>query len=576
MWYKSALSEGNYTLEDIRDFFKETDSAFTIYVVEQRFVVGRGADYFREFKGKVNYIDTNEIIKKRTSGILSKITKRIPNLTELVEICFGKRNPMTILEIISTLSKLFSVNEHQAAGPDVIDPIIIQEGEILPKYINQIVALHKTSILRPVIIILLKDNDFNRAIQLLSGCPHNTQVKMIRNSGETENYKVINCGASNIDEFLNAFSYQCFSTCSQTKRNILYNEEWADNSQTKLYGPSIMQIRTNLLFRDKTLVRVDLDNLIKDIILKESDNDYDYDQKLLQAFECILRIFRVFCNDGGKEDMNRAWEIASSLNNEILLAHVYRNAYFFDNFSFAEKIQMMELASDIFSRNGMEDHSIYCKNNSLVRQFDTENVSVYDFLALQEQAIHNVPGLVGMSHILNNVGAALLTNGYPDEAIEYFDKGIDYAFRPERSIQKIAILSNKAIAKTYCYNHVEDYELKKIMNLIFDNKEVLNLPFLSARYALNIVAVGYSENIELGNQLLNSYPVQKLIQHSLEDNILGSGQLLLQLEVLARKYNQPHLANLCNKPTKILEAKGCRKDFIIKNSFNPCSFSTWF
>jgi len=97
-------------LEDIRDFFKETDSAFTIYVVEQRFVVGRGADYFREFKGKVNYIDTNEIIKKRTSGILSKITKRIPNLTELVEICFGKRNPMTILEIISTLSKLFSVN----------------------------------------------------------------------------------------------------------------------------------------------------------------------------------------------------------------------------------------------------------------------------------------------------------------------------------------------------------------------------------------------------------------------------------------------------------------------------------
>jgi len=563
-----------YILEDIREFFKETDSAFTIYVVEQRFVVGRGADYFRSFKGKVNYIDTNEVIKKRTTGILSKITKHIPSLTELIGICFGKSNPVSVLEIISTLSKLFSVNEHQAAGPDVIDPIIIQEGKILPKYINQIVALHKTSILRPVIIILLKDNDFDRAIQLLSGCPHNTQVKMIRNSGETENYKVINCGAENIDEFLDAFSYQCFSTCSQTKRNILYNEEWADNSQTKLYGPSIMQVRTNLLFRDKTLVREDLNNLIEDVALRVSDCDYD--QKLLKAFECILRIFRVFCNDGGKEDMDEAWKIARSLNNEILLAHVYRNAYFFDKFSFAEKIQMMEQASNIFSQNGMEDHAIYCKNNSLVRQFDTDRVSVYDFLALQEQAIHNVPGLVGMSHILNNVGAALLTNGYPDEAIEYFDKGIDYAFRPERSIQKIAILSNKVIAKSYCFNHIEEHELKKIMNLIFENKEVLNLPFLSARYALNVVAVGYSENIELGKELLNLYPVQKLIQHSLEDNILGSGQLLLQLQVLAKKYNQPYLSNMCNKPPKILEAKGCRKDFIIKNSFNPCSFSTWF
>lgn len=563
-------------MEDIRDFFRETDSAFTIYVVEQRFVVGRGRDYFRNFKGKVNYIDTNEIIKKRTAGILDKIAKHIPDLTELIGKCFGGAKSVSILEIISMLSKLFSVNEHQAAGPEVIDPIIIQEGDILPKYINQLVALHKSSILRPVIIILLKDNNFDRAIKLLAGCPHNTHVKMIRNSGETENYKVINCGTSDIDSFLDAFSYQCFSTCSQTKRNILYNEEWADNSLAKLYGPGIMQIRTNLLFRDKTCVRTDLSNLIEEVVLKSSDSNNEYDLKILKAFECILRIFRVFCNDGGKEDMRNAWEIAQDINSEILLAHVYRNAYFFENFTFSEKIKMMEQACNIFSENGMEDHAIYCKNNSLVRQFDTESVSVYEFLTLQEQAIHNVPGLVGMSHILNNVGAALLTNGHPDEAIKYFDKGLDYAFRPERSIQKIAILSNKAIAKTYCFNHVEENELKKIMNLIFDNKEVLNLPFLSARYALNIVAVGYSENVELGKELLNIYPVKTLIQKSLADNVLGSGQLLLQLKILAQKYDQPQLENLCTRPEQILEARGCRKEFIIKNSFNPCSFSTWF
>ena len=561
-------------MEDIRDFFKENDSSFTIYVVEQRFVTGRGADYFRSFKGTVNYIDSDEVIKKRLKGILGKITTHIPNITELIDKCFGLSNSMPLLEVISALSKLFSVTEHQAAGPDVIDPIIIQEGKVLPKYINQLITLHKTSILRPVIIILLKDNDFDRAGKLLSGAPHNTQVKMIRNSGKTENFRVINCGAQNIDEFLEAFSYQCFSTCSNTKRSLLYNEEWAENSYVKLYAPSIMQIRSDLIFRDKTLVRPDLDKLINTVIL--NSKNYEFDNRLLKAFECILRIFRVFCNDGGTQDINAAWQIAKELDNEILLAHVYRNAYFLEKPTFDEKIDMMKQASSIFSQNKMEDHSIYAKNNYLVRQFDTDSVSVYDFLDLQEQAIYNVPGLVGMSHILNNTGAALLTNGHPDEAIKYFDKGLDYAFRPERSIQKIAIMSNKAISKTYCYTHVDENELKMIMNLIFDNKEVLNLPFLSARYALNIVAIGYSESIELGKELLNLYPIDKLIQSSLSDNVLGSGQLLLQLNVLAKKYNQPQLLDICTPPSQILEAKGIRKEFIIKTSFNPCSFSTWF
>ena len=65
---------------------------------------------------------------------------------------------------------------------------------------------------------------FERAKMLLSKCPHNTNIKFIRNSGETEIHRVINCGADNPDEFLDAFSYQCFSTCSNTKRSILYNK----------------------------------------------------------------------------------------------------------------------------------------------------------------------------------------------------------------------------------------------------------------------------------------------------------------------------------------------------------------
>lgn len=559
-------------MEDVRSFFKEQEEAFTIYVVEQRFATERGCEYFKSFRGTPNYIDTNTVMKKSITQILKVILKKVPNVSELIKICFQFNSPMGLLEIITVLSKLFSVNEHQAAGVDVIDPIIIQEGEILQKYVNQLIALHHSSILKPTIIILLKDNDFDRAKLLLSKCPNRTNIKFIRNSGECELYKVANCGAEDINDFIEAFSTQCFSTCSCTKRNILYNEEWAEDSNIKLYVPTILQLRSNLLFNDKTLVRNDLSSYIETISKLNSEKD----DKILQSFECILKLFRVFCNDGGLQDINDAYEIALNLNNEVLKAHVYRNAYFISNLSYNEKLKLMDEAYNIFKHNDMEDHAIYCKNNKLVRQFDTEKVSVRDFLELQSEAINNVPGLVGMSHILNNVGASLLTNGFPDKSIEYFDKALDYAYRPERCIQKVAILSNRAIAKSYCYNEIDLNELELILKCIFDNKEILNLPFLAARYALNIIALGLSKNKTIGRELLNKYPVDNLIQNSLNDNMLGSGQLLLQINELQRVHgNIPEFQNII-EPSTILPAMGLRKEFILKSTYNPCSFSTWF
>lgn len=564
-----------HTLEDIKKFFKESDNMFTIYVVEQLFAVERGAEFFQFYKGKPNFIDTNANMRKRIGNILRKINKHVPDTTELIKTCFGISSPLGLLDVITILSKLFCVNEHQAAGPDVIDPIIIQEGDITPKYINQIISLHKSSILRPVIIILLKDNDFDRAKTMLSGCPHNTLVKMIKNSGETELYKVLNCGVDNPDDFLDAFACQCFSTCSNTKRDILCNEEWAEDSFLKLYSPQILRLRTNLLFRDKTLAKSDINNLITELETLEYNGSV-FDQKLIRSFECILKLFRLFCNDGGTQDISDALNIAQELNNDILLAHVYRNAYFLKGIPYSEKLNLMDKAYDIFSKSGLMDHAIYSKNNKLVRQFDTDTVSVYDFLSLQEEAIYNVPGLVGMSHILNNTGAALLISGHPDQAIEYFNKGLDYAYRPERSIQRIALLSNRLIAKAYCFDEIKENELKIVLNQIFDNKEVLNLPFLSARYALNIVSVGFSQNPQLGHELLTQYPVGKLIQDSLNNHKLGSGQLLIQAHTLMEKYGSIDSLSNLHRSEHFLEAMGIRKNFIIKSTYNPCSFSTWF
>lgn len=386
-------------------------------------------------------------------------------------------------------------------------------------------------------------------------------------------YKVINCGVDNPNDFIDAFSHQCFSTCSHTKRDILYNEDWSENSLIKLYSPSLLQIRTQFLYQDKTLVRNDLNSFIIDLNSQCTDNEFD--KKLLLMFQCIVRLYRVFCNDGGKKDMSEAYDIAHNLENDILIAQVYRYAYFLDKFTFNEKMNLLESAYNTFIANGMEDNAIYCKNNKLVRQFDTENISINEFLSLQEEAVHNVPGLVGMSHIYNNVGVAHLMNGFSDEAIPFFDKGLDYAYRPERCIQKIALLCNRLIAQAYCFNEINDHEFFRIMNLIFDNKELMNMPFITARYAMNIISIALAQSKELGLELIEKYPTKILVQSAFKDNILGTGQLLNQISILDRTYGI-HLENEIKKPKNFIETTGIKKNFLTKTGYNPFIFSTWF
>lgn len=58
------------------------------------------------------------------------------------------------------LVNFFQLSLHQAAGPDVIDPIIIEEGNVFSRYLTQLVNLHKESILRPTIIVILQGQRF--------------------------------------------------------------------------------------------------------------------------------------------------------------------------------------------------------------------------------------------------------------------------------------------------------------------------------------------------------------------------------------------------------------------------------
>lgn len=562
---------------NVEEYFDEAGEGFTIYVCEQRFVVGQGVDYFRKFKGTDNMISTDSAIRRMLSRMMTWTQKKIPNIAELInKVFFSEKNSssVNIIDIISALSQLFCVNEHQAAGPKVIDPIIIQEGTVSTRYLSQLIAMHKESILQPAIIILLKDNDFERAKSLLAKCPDGIRVKMIRNSGKCEIYKIINCGASDVNDFLDSYALQCFSTCSCTPRSVLLNEEWSNNSLLRYYSPLIFKIRSNLLFDEKTAAKDDISILINKLESSEDSSD-DNSRKLLLSFKCMARLFRAYCNDNGEKDLPEALDIAKSLENPLLIAHTYRYANLFPNRSLSDREEMLLCAKDTFYQNNVEDHAVYCENNLLINQFYTTHIDLRRFREMQQEAMNNVPGLVGMSLILNNTGVAHLYSGRPDEAIEYFSKGLDYS--RERIVQRLGLMTNIIIAKAYSLEPVDEREIRRTLNYIFDTLGTTRLPFLTANYVANILAVVLEQKPALAQQLVNDYPILQVIQNALTPNQLGSGSLSLQLQTLDAKF--PVFGKLgfgnITIPNKRSKVSGIRSEFVISRSFNPTIFNAW-
>ena len=275
-------------MNDIEKLFVQEDSTFTVYVVEQQFVVGRGQEYFKKYINTSNYITSEKQIKNIFSKAIQTISKNVAPVEKLVNLLSNGFSGISIAEAITSLCQLFTVNEHQLAGPEVIDPIILQEGKLTKRNIAHLVSLNKDSILRPTIILLLKDNDFNRAMELLSECPDGINIKMIKNSGKEEKYKVVNCGANNIVSFIDSFAKQCYSTCSNTPCKLLLNSEWSENLIVKKYAPTVLKYRSNLLFDQKEEISTQLSSFTDEIINLHSGNNEE--EQILRAFECILRL----------------------------------------------------------------------------------------------------------------------------------------------------------------------------------------------------------------------------------------------------------------------------------------------
>lgn len=564
-------------MDNIRKLFREHSKSFTIYVVEQKFVLGQGHDFFKSYRGDPNYIDTDKMAQNFIHKILSWINKRIPSIGEMIKACFNDLSPVGIVDIVIAFSKLFMTQEHQAAGPDSIDPIIIQEGKVLKTYINQIVNLYQNSIWAPAIIILLQDNNFERAKEMLSDCPHGIQVKFIRNNGKHELSKIINVGAKNVQGFITAFSQQCFSTCSNTAHNVLINKEWAEDSKIKYYVPRLMKYRTNLLCDEKNEIRphisaciLELESTLKTQKLSQQDT------VLLQNFLCVLKIYRVFCNDYGGKDIEDALYLAKKLENDLFEAYVYKYSFFLDNTNLEEQNDLLQKAYDIFIKNQMYDNAIYCKNNQLVRQFDTGRIKPKEFSDMIGEATSEVPGLVGMPHLYNNTGIAYMMNAQPDLAMEYFDSGLEYVKTIDRSVQRIALLENKLITKSYYNEKIEFSEIEKLMIQIFDgmvNNE--QLPFISSRYAMNLLIIASRKRVDWAKELISRFEITELMNSGLTDNAIGSGQLLAQLDYMDKKFPELDLKSECIIPQKIMPVTGQRQKFIQKSGLNPFYFFTW-
>lgn len=165
--------------------------------------------------------------------------------------------------------------------------------------------------------------------------------------------------------------------------------------------------------------------------------------------------------------------------------------------------------------------------------------------------------------------------GDPDNAIDYFKKGLEYARRQERTVQRIAIICNHLIARAYCYEPIDQNDLRRVMNQIMDSMGFHQLPFISARFAMNLIVIAFKQSQTLGKELLNDYPISALVQKAFDTNLMGSGKLLLQMKYLVSNFPFIDLLETVRVPQYTVDVQGIYREYIIRHGYNPFVFCTW-
>ena len=223
----------------------------------------------------------------------------------------------------------------------------------------------------------------------------------------------------------------------------------------------------------------------------------------------------------------------------------------------------------------LERLPIYSENNSLVLDLYESNIDVKRYKDLAVRATTEVHGLVGTAHIQNNAGVAYLLTGDFEKAIEFFKTGLVFAKREDRILQRLAIQVNILLARAYALDKIQETEIIRQMREIFDSMIITQLPYLASNFVMNLIALSMLNSRQLYYQLINNFPIRKLIKTALNDNIMCSGQLVLQMKTLAQKYTYFSLLNDIDIPSKTTEISGKRRTFIEQYNLNPFVFNVW-
>ncbi len=561
-------------IQAIKNLLDQPQDTFSVTVVTNHFYIATGREYFKSIKNKQCHICNNVDAIAFLEPIIQWISKNIPDISKLFDSLLNG-GKMNLANAISVLSKLFSPETHTAVGPNIIDPIIIYEANVSVKQIEKIVSLHKNCFFKPLIIIVLRDNDIERAKKILSNCPNNIIVRLIGNNCRCEDYRIINTGADNIDDFIDAYSRQSFSTCSNTKKNIIFNSKYMDNPILNDLTAPILKVRSDFLEDKKDyMVKEQIDSIFLRILsfeLETSSNSNDH--KLLQCFKCMALLFNIYCTDKGN-GLNEAFNLATQLDNDILKAHVYRFSHY-SNVSMNEKENLYAQAIDIFRKNQISDHAAYCENNKLVLSYYTDHVSSKTFNELLIRAQEEVPGLVGMPIIASNTGTAYLYNANFEQAIDIYNKYIPVAV--DQKSQQFGMKCNKEIARALNNDKVDEETLLRLKNSILYSFGDSNIPFITANLLANLVGIAVlQKQMNVIPEILDNN-TRTIFHKALFDYKLGTGSLVYQLNVLNKKSNNCYpIDEICQhlpKSTSVIQGK--RKAFIETWGLNPTIHNAW-
>ena len=151
-------------------------------------------------------------------------------------------------------------------------------------------------------------------------------------------------------------------------------------------------------------------------------------------------------------------------------------------------------------------------------------------------------------------------------------KGLDYS--RDRVVQNLALKTNILIAKGYSFEKVEEREIRMLINGIFDNLGTTRLPFISANYVMNALSVSLRYHSGLAYDLIQHYPIAKLLQNAFDSNILGSGSLARFIDILTADFPEFRIPKL-SYPQHVSIVSGIRANFLINHGYNPTIFNAW-